>query len=135
MGAWSERIMAGIRERIATEAEEIGREMAADVQNRISTPVVLDEETGWMIRSVEGNYPFLETGELQASEYHDVESDGTGTTLRIINDAPHARRLHEGHSGNEPFGPAGPRPFHTLIMGEWAGRFHSRIRDAITGNR
>jgi hypothetical protein len=135
MGAWSEKIMARIRERVEQEADSIGVEMVQDIQANISHPVERDDAGNVIGRSPEGSNPYLETGNLRASERHDIDSDGNGTTLRVINDAAYARRLHDGHGADSVFGPAGPRPFHDLALGDWRSRFKSRMRETITGKR
>ena len=39
MGEWSERVMAGIRDRLENECDAIGVEMVADIRQAISVPV------------------------------------------------------------------------------------------------
>jgi hypothetical protein len=128
MGEWSSQIIAMLKDRAETEADSLGLDMVADIRANISTPVVRGP-LGGVIRSRPYEYPFKEKGLLWMSERHHVGTNGTVVELDIINDAPYARRLHDGHGNVEP------RPFHDLARYEWAPQIPHRIIEAIAGRR
>ncbi len=124
MGEWSDRLTARIIERLTAGARTLGDDMVVDVQQKISTPVIVGP-LGGIIRSRPYEYPWLETGHLQESERQEVHSEAKSVTLRLINDAEYARRLHDGHDG------VLPRPFHDLALVDWTPEILERARKAV----
>lgn len=127
MGEWSNGVIQRMNGRIAIEAENIGQDMVADIQDAISQPVVRDISGFNVIeRSPEFQNPWLETGNLWASEHYQVwPALPDGVELEVFNVAIYARRLNDGH------GNVAPRPFHDLAKLRWYPVIPPRIQAAI----
>lgn len=122
-----QRITTTLMDRLENEMDSIGVEMDEFIRDMISTPVVRSDAGVVIQRSEPGEYPWLETGHLRASQ-GPAELDRTGPTrvrLKIINHAEYARRLHYN-----PY-----RPFFTLAFKEWLPLFPGRILAALAGKR
>lgn len=128
MGAWADRIIAGVRDRIENECDAFGVELTADVRQAISTPVIRGPNGNVVQRSPPFADPWLETGHLWRSQGHDVFSGATFVQLNIWNTAYYARALNAGHDG------IAPRPFWGHVEAA-VPALRSRVAAAIVGKR
>lgn len=126
MGRFKEQFMARLMDRLENEADSIGVEMTGFIREQISTPVVRNDAGVVIQRSAPGDYPWLETGHLQASQRHGVSRTAKTTiTLTLSNDAHYARRLQTTLF----------RPFFALAFAEWRSLIGPRLLAAAAGKR
>lgn len=126
MGRFKEQFMARLMDRLENEADSIGVEMTEDIRDKISTPVVRNDNGIVIQRSPVGDYPWLETGHLKASQRHEISHPAATTvTLTLSNDAHYSRRLQTTLS----------RPFFALAFADWRALIGPRLLAAMAGKR